>query len=361
MPARRLRIGLGFLLGAVCLWIAFRHVSWPELAESLRAANYWWLLVYPVLATLLNIVRAEIWRALLKGRAGAVEAFWAYSVGFLANNVLPLRLGEAARVAMLSLRCDIPVVEVAAAAGLERVLDLIAVLTILVGILPFIAPTPDVQRAIVWTALSASTAVALLVAMIAGRRHVDRLVEHVALLAGTRRALVIARWHELSRALAIIANPRVAAGVISGAAAVWTMTVVLQWTVLRAFQPAARMLDAAVMIGVVSIAAAVPGAPGAIGTYQWVGQQALVGPFPMRYSAASALAIALVSHLCSYVFSSGLGAVGLWYFGVPLRELSQKLSQTFRADAASAGGEVAPGYNPLADTSRPAHGSDARR
>src|SRR5207248_1343205 len=92
-PYAQVAVGVG--ISAACLFIAFRSVDLSSLVASLKTANYWWLLAYPVIATLLNVIRAEIWRRLLGNRAGKSEAFWAYSVGFLVNNVLPLRMGEA--------------------------------------------------------------------------------------------------------------------------------------------------------------------------------------------------------------------------------------------------------------------------
>jgi uncharacterized membrane protein YbhN (UPF0104 family) len=161
-----------------------------------------------------------------------------------------------------------------------------------------------------------------LTAAIAARRPLDRLVRALAERVAPARAVMIsARWRELSESLAVIARPAIAAPVVIGAALVWAMTIVLQWTVLRAFQPMAQPIDAAVMVGMVSIAAAVPAAPGSIGTYQWVGRAALATAFPARYSPTTALAIALVSHATSYIFSTLLGLVGFWYCGLSLAGL----------------------------------------
>ena len=73
--------------------------------------------------------------------------------------------------------------------------------------------------------------------------------------------------------VSVARDPAIAAPAIAGSLAVWIITIVLQWTVLRAFQPVAGLLDAALLVGMVSIAGAIPAAPGGIGTYQWVGQQ----------------------------------------------------------------------------------------
>jgi hypothetical protein len=52
-----------------------------------------------------------------------------------------------------------------------------------------------------------------------------------------------------------------------------------------------------------------------------VGQQALVVPFPSKYTPASALAVALLSHLVFYLVTSGMGALGLWRLGTSLARL----------------------------------------
>ena len=317
-----LHVIAGFCLSAACLWIAFRAVDWSALVVSLRGGNYWWLLAYPVLGVALNLVRAEIWRILLAKRAQRTETFWAYSVGFLVNNVLPFRLGEAARVAVLSVRRSIPVAEVVAAVALERVLDLVSLVAILAAVVPLVTRAVDVQRAALWTGATSAVVVLSVIIVILARRRLDRVVVMAAAWMPARyRASLPGRWRELSDGLAIIGRPRLAVAVGGGAALVWTLTIILQWCVLLAFQPAARLIDAATFVAVVSVAAAVPAAPGAVGVYQWVGQQALAAPFSARYTPTSALAIALVSHAASYVFSSALGAIGLWYFGISFGNL----------------------------------------
>jgi uncharacterized protein (TIRG00374 family) len=316
------QFAVGVAISIVCLWIAFRNVDLHGLGETLETANYWWLFAYPVLGISLNLIRAEIWRVMLRRRATLADAFWAYSVGFLVNNVLPFRLGEGARIATLAVRSGLPIVEVGAAAGVERVLDLIAVLSILLATLPFVVRSADVEHAVLATGVTVLIALGGMTLLIVARAPLDRLVRVLAeRLVPSRAGMIAARWRELSDGLAAIARPAIAVPVVIGAALVWVLTIVLQWTVLRAFQPLAEPIDAAVMVGIVSIASAVPAAPGSIGTYQWIGRAALATAFPARYNPTMALAIALVSHATSYIFSTLLGVGGVWYCGVSLASL----------------------------------------
>jgi len=314
-----LSVAVGVALSAIFLWIAFRRVELADLLASFRLADFRWLIVYPVLATALNLVRSEIWRLLLRKRVTVADAFWGYSIGFLVNNVMPFRVGEAARIGVLASKRRLPIVEVAAAAGIERVLDMFSVVLILAMALPLTTATLGMRRAAVAAAIATAAVIGGIVIVVLFGESLEPFVEKTLSGVAPRHAgAFVRRWREFHGALAVMRDPGIALPATAGALLVWALTVVLQWTVLRAFQPSAGLLDAALLIGVVSIASAVPAAPGAIGTYQLVAQQALALPFPALYTITSALAIALISHAASYVYSSVLGVIGLWYFGVSL-------------------------------------------
>ncbi|HWW85829.1 MAG TPA: lysylphosphatidylglycerol synthase domain-containing protein, partial [Vicinamibacterales bacterium] len=109
-------MAIAVALSGLTLWLAARSARIDQLKWAFAGANYWWLVPYPLLGILLNMIRGEIWRRFLDKRVSSPQAFWAYTVGFLVNNVLPFRLGEAARVVVLARRSALPIVEVAAAA-----------------------------------------------------------------------------------------------------------------------------------------------------------------------------------------------------------------------------------------------------
>lgn len=315
----RLQLAVGVVIAVGCVWVAFRGVSMRQLGGILRGANYWWLVPYPIVCVALNLIRSEIWRLLLGRRVSVADSFWAYSVGFIVNNVLPFRAGEAVRVGLLAKRSSLPIAEVAAAAGIERVLDCVCVMAILVGVFPFLSGAAELTHALAGIAATTGVLLAGLLVLVFGRPWIGRLV------AASRRVLpanladsCLRWWREMERALTAVRRPKIACAATAGTAVVWVLATAIQWTVLRAFQPQATIAQACVLIGVISLAGAIPATPGAIGTYQWIGQQALVVPFAAAYSPAAALAVALVSHAASYLVSTALGAIGLWYLGVPL-------------------------------------------
>jgi uncharacterized protein (TIRG00374 family) len=312
------RVSAAVAISAAALWLAARNAHVDGLRSALVHADFVWLLPYPVICVVLNLIRGEIWRQFLRRRVTTAQAFWAYSVGFLANNVLPFRLGEAVRVVVLSKRCELPVVEVAAAAGLERLLDLAILAVLLAAVGPRIAHIPGLMTGallVVAIVVLGVVAIAMLV------RWRDRSVVAIEratgwLSDGPRRA-VAGKWRDLTRGLSILLKPSVGIPATGAAAAVWILTVVLQWLVLRSFQPQAGAVDATFMVAAVSLAIALPAAPGFVGVYHLAGQQALMVAFPGLYDANTALAATTVAHAVSYVTSTALGVIGLWYFGMP--------------------------------------------
>jgi hypothetical protein len=100
----------------------------------------------------------------------------------------------------------------------------------------------------------------------------------------------------------------------------------MYWCVILCFQPRATIVEAAFLVVALSFAVAVPSTPGFIGVFQLIGQQALVIPFGDKYTAGSALCIALTAHLTYYLFSTALGVIGLWQLGGLFPGLSRAIS-----------------------------------
>jgi glycosyltransferase 2 family protein len=324
-----IRLAGAVALSAAALWLAARNAHLDDVRSAVVRANFAWLLAYPVICIGLNLLRGEIWRRLLERRVTTVQAFWAYSVGFLANNVLPFRVGEAARVVVLSARCDVPVIDVAAAAGLERLLDMAVLSLMLMMVAPVVAHVPGLASGGLVVVLLVVAAV-LAVAMLARSRDRSSPVvrKATAWLPVRVRRIVVDRWTDLARSLSVLFTPSIGLPAAAASMVVWIMTVVLHWLVLRAFQPRAGFADAAFMIAAVSLATALPAVPGFVGVYHWAGQQSLVAAFPHLYDASTALAAATVAHAASYVTSTLLGVIGVWYFGVPASAVAGALRST---------------------------------
>jgi uncharacterized protein (TIRG00374 family) len=127
------RILIGLSITAVTLWFALRGVSFGALARDIARADLLILLLPSIPAYLVAIyVRALRWRHLALAVAplerGAV--FRATSVGFMVNNVFPLRIGEVIRAWYLGREASVSSAAIFGTVIVERMIDAAVVLSL---------------------------------------------------------------------------------------------------------------------------------------------------------------------------------------------------------------------------------------
>ena len=130
---------LAFLVvGLVLLWIAFRNINFKSLADGLKEANYWWLLLSLTFGFFAYVSRARRWILLVNPlgfNPSLMNSFNALMTGYLANLALP-RLGEVTRCVALGKKEKIPVDQLFGTVIVERTIDFITLLFIM-GIMLF--------------------------------------------------------------------------------------------------------------------------------------------------------------------------------------------------------------------------------
>ena len=139
--SRGVQFGIGLLISAVCLWFAMHDVRPAEVFAALAQANYFGFAGLVALTLFGFWLRAFRWRWLLTtSRPVSLDSLYsATMIGFMANNLLPLRLGEFVRAWALGRREGVPKSTVFATVVVERVVDMITLIAIF-GIAMWIRP-----------------------------------------------------------------------------------------------------------------------------------------------------------------------------------------------------------------------------
>ena len=129
---------LAFLLvGLLLLWLAFRKTDFTKLGEGLREAKYVWLFLSIYFALLAYISRARRWILLINPlgyKPSLLNAFYSLMTGYLANMALP-RIGEVSRCVALGKKEKIPVDQLFGTVVIERFIDFLSLLSIMIMIL----------------------------------------------------------------------------------------------------------------------------------------------------------------------------------------------------------------------------------
>ena len=321
------RVWLGCAISLLCLWLAFREVPVGELLRLGATADPVLLFLAVVFILLSVITRSWRWLVLLDRTEGLGNAFWAEGIGFLFTNIFPLRLGEPARILVMSERCQLPVMRVAASAIGGRLLDAGTNVFILLLVLPWMQVPPLIRSAGLSFGMLFLVGLGMLLLMVQFSLYGERIIQAVcSRLPVFSAEKMTARWRELVRGFLPLTRWRIAARAVGWSFVTWGCSLAVFWSVLCAFQSDARLIEAAFMMVALSFAIAVPSSPGFIGIFQFVGQQALVIPFGVKYDAATALAITLTVHLVYYIPTTTVGVVGLWRLGESFVNLGRMIT-----------------------------------
>jgi len=306
------RVWLGLAITAVALWFAFRDVSWSVLGRELARANLPLLLGASLPAYLWSVhLRALRWRVLARGVADAPTgaAFRATAVGFLVNNLLPLRIGELVRVWWLAREIRASAPALLGTVIVERVIDAV----FLLGLAAFVIGS-QVGRGVLLAA-----ALGPLVATLALRRWPApalRAVRRLALLvlSEPRADRVTGIAGAVARGVAALRGGPDLARVAVTTFLLWGVAAVIPfWAALAALGIdlgglAGTLRGALLVLVWVAAAVALPAAPGFFGPYHAACRYALT---PLGVPKELALALGTLAHAVFWIGTTGIGLVAL--------------------------------------------------
>ncbi len=310
---------IGIAITIVALWWALADVAFADVWANIRTGNPWLLLASVAVATFGFFLRALRWKVLLtpvKPDTKLRSRFAGVSIGFMANNLLPARVGEFARAYAFS-RME-PVTASAAFGSLvvERFMDGVVLLLFLV--LPiFSAGFPaggalsGGTGAVVLRAGVAAVAVVLLalIVMAVWPKAFVRAAHAVArFLPKTLADPVLTGLDAFLGSIAIMRNPRLLALGFAWTLAFWTWHGVSFWLGMLAFGIDTGFVSAIFTEAVVGFGVALPSAPGFFGTFHFSANVALSDVYGV--DEAQSLAFAFGYHFGGWV---PITLIGLWY------------------------------------------------
>jgi uncharacterized protein (TIRG00374 family) len=182
---RALQLFLGIAVSALCVWLSMKDVRFGEVLSALRGANALGF-VLVMLVTLGGFwLRAVRWRYFIQaGRRLSMDSlFSATMIGFMANNVLPFRLGEFVRPWALARRERLSKTTLLATVVVERAVDMLTLLGIF-GISMLVHPigeSTDAGRLVQWGArllIALCIGLTVAVVVIERNRHLAQAVVH---------------------------------------------------------------------------------------------------------------------------------------------------------------------------------------
>lgn len=293
-----------------------RGVSLQDVWRQVRAAHPAPLILAVVLATVTFPLRLIRWRLLLPdndGRPYPAGPLWhAIALGFMANNILPLRAGELVRSYTASRLARIRFTTVLSSVGIERIFDGLTVVALLSAALLYADLPPgltvggaSVARLTKIGGLGGCAALLASVLVLAAPSQAERFVRRliprahladriVSLIEGIRQGLVVLRL------------PRRLIGVVLWSFVLWNVNALALYVAFGAFDIAVSYWGALLMQGLLVLGISIPSTPGFFGPFE-----AVIVAVLALYQVPNDLAFsyAISYHLTSFV---PITLLGLW-------------------------------------------------
>jgi uncharacterized protein (TIRG00374 family) len=321
---KRLNLIIGILISALFIYLAFRRVQLSDIISSLRSANYFFILPNMAVVILGMMIRAERWRYLLGsiGRFKAKELFPSVMIGFMANNLLPARLGEVVRAYSLGAKTGHSRSSIFATIVLERLFDslsLLAMFWLVILFIPF--PAPVKKFGIVTLIVN----LLIIIFLIILKRHTTSLVRLALKICFFLPEKITGRlehiMYKFAQGLSIFQNRRALFVIVIWSVILWLITALSNYFVFMAFGLYPSIAASFILLIFVAAGVMLPSAPGFVGVFQaatigafvllnnlsLLGQQS-IGPFGV--TKGEALSFSIILWLCSFL---PVTLLGLYY------------------------------------------------
>jgi len=326
---KRWRLALGILVSLLFLYLAVRDITWPDLWQLFRRGNYLYLVPAVLVIVGVSWVRAWRWRLLMypNQHLPLPRVFSMVNIGYFFNNVFPAKAGEVIRAYLAGRMISGGIGQALSALLVERLLDVLATVAILVILIPFISlPSWAARGGVLFGAAAFAVAVILVVLSRFGSRGVDWLWRYLGRVPVVGSPKLKRAAQNLVDGFGVLTERKVLPGALLGTVLVWLGYALLNYLMMAVFGMAGRLpiFAALLVLCATGFSMVIPSSPGAMGVFEWAGVQALA---VYAVAESQAFGYMLGLHVFTNIVLIVLGLVGL---------LSEGLSySTLRADAST--------------------------
>jgi uncharacterized membrane protein YbhN (UPF0104 family) len=306
-PSTRGRVALLVVLLTIFAGLlVWHHPQFSLIGDAFRAVSWFWVAIAVAINLLSVAVRSSAWRVVITHAIPPPWPRWrvvfsAFCVGLLGNAALPGRVGELARVAVITRHIRRRPGTWATIVGTifaHRMFDVVAALGLVVYVL-YTARIPDWVKPALAIVLGVGLGLLLAGIALARRGHEPLHAE----LGSVRRGLRMARY-----GLTVLGRPGPAIVALFFQLLGWTAQIFAVWAAFKAFQIDLGFPAAAVILMLMNVVTIFPFWPGNVGLLQAAIAFALL-PYGVDYAHGFAFGIGLQAIEASVGF--GLGGLFL--------------------------------------------------
>ena len=315
---------LGVLISLGLLAIVFYGTDFRAIGDVFRTANYFFLLPAIALYFLGVLMRAARWHFLLRSlkTIGYTRLFQVTVIGYMANDLLPFRIGELVRAYVMGETEHISKASTLVTIVLERIFDGVTML-LFIGIASFFLPLQDWIRTLLLTgSILFAFAVVVLVMVASFRERFDHLIHRLMQRLPERwGARGLKLMDSFFHGLSVLRNPLDAFLAFLFSALAWLCEAGMYAILALGFSITLSFPVFLLATAVANLVTIVPSTPGYVGVFD-VPVKTILVFFGVDPNVAASYTILLHATLIVPVVL--LGLVFTWQLGLSLGQLQKR-------------------------------------
>jgi hypothetical protein len=321
---KRFRILLGLGVSALFIALLLWQAHPRQIIDALGKANYVWLIPAVLVFFVELWVRAVRYEHIVKTLrpAKASGLFPILVIGNMANNLLPLRIGELVRAYMIGERYNLSKMSALGTGVVERLFDGLTLLALLAGAVLVLGASGAIHDITLTAVAVFALALAVFVFCIASPDGSERLLERLTRpLPRHWGERIVGLGVSFIEGLRALRHPDAIAWVAATSLLCWLLESVVFACVGQAFTLDVSFGYYIMAVSAANLALTAPSTPGGTGLFEFVVMQVMV---LAGVDEPTAAAYALAAHFTVLLPATLLGLYCLWSMHLSLGSLSRR-------------------------------------
>ena len=318
------KIVLLITISAIGLYFAFHNIDFNDLFNRLLKIDLTKLFAAILILMVACIFRAKRLQYILYPLDKNISLHHLFSstmIGYFGNGILLFRFGEILKAYSISQGNKITTSESFGIIMIERILDALTVLLLLIISLPWL-PIENTTINYWVSAFAVITILFTIFILILRKVNWEKLINALSFLNESLRSLLVSVMKKIFDGIDAIGNTKHTWGIIISTFLIWTCYYLMTLWLLESCQIYLTLSGTFIMLIMGAIIIAVPALPGGLGTYE----AGITFSLMLLYSVTKdeALTYAIVSHASNYIPYLIVGSIYFIISGLKISDIKNK-------------------------------------
>ncbi len=326
------QIIIGVLLSSVFIFLAVRGVDFSEVGNSLKKVEFYYIIPILLMVISAHYLKSLRWGFILKSLAEYSQwrLFIISSIGFMAINILPARLGEFARPYLVKKTKHVGMSSTIATIVVERIFDMLSITAIIAVVLLNInLPSAILKGAFTFIGIGFG-ALVFIIALFVKRDYIFKNIDSILKILPDKFSEFVKKLlKSFIEGLEILPDIKKVLVVALLSGVIWMLGCFSAYLLLAAFDFELPLIASFTVLALIALGVMLPAAPGFVGTFHYA---CILALSLFGVSKANALSFAIVLHFLHLMPVVIIGLIFLPFFNLSLSGFIEKEEEELKKE-----------------------------